>query len=183
MNFGDLMEVKKVTIFSKEYREVKQLQQSAFPANELYPMWILRLLAMRKNIHYIGFYDGEDFCGLLYYSVSNNLVYVFYVAVNDKIRSKGIGTKIFQWLKKQYPDKEITLNIEPLDGDAENAEQRVRRMKFYEKQGFRNSRYMLKDTSGDYYILTTADSLAVEDYKKAILNLGMGLYKPRITKI
>lgn len=183
MKFGDCMEVKKVTVFSKEYRDVKQLQQSAFPSNELYPMWILRLLALRKNVHYLSFHDEDDFCGLLYYSVRNKLIYVFYVAVNDKIRSKGIGTQIFQWLKKQYPDKEITLNIEPLETNAENAEQRVRRMKFYEKQGFRNSGYMLKDTSGDYYILTTANSLAVEDYRKAILNLGMGFYKPRITKI
>jgi len=177
------MEARKVTIFSKQYKEIKRLQQTAFPQNELYPMWVLRLLALRKNVHYISFHEDNDFCGLIYYSVSNSLIYVFYVAVNDRIRSKGIGTKIFEWLKAKYPDKEITLNIEPIDETANNAEQRVKRMHFYEKQGFKDSGYILKDTSGEYYILTTLENLSVEDYRKAILNLGMGFYKPSIIEL
>lgn len=176
------MEVKKVTIFSKEYKEVKRLQQTAFPSNELYPMWILHFLALQKNVYYLSFHKDSEFCGLMYYLVSNNLVYVFYVAVNDKIRSKGIGTKIFEWLKEKYPDREITLNVEPLDETADNAEQRIRRMRFYKKQGFRNSGYMLKDSSGEFDILTTSKTLAISDYRKAILNLGMGFYKPKIVK-
>ena len=177
-----VMETKKVTIFSKDYKEIKRLQQSAFPSDELYPMWSLHLLALQKHVHYVSFHEDNAFCGLMYYSVSNHLVYVFYVAVNDKIRSKGVGTKIFEWLKIKYPNKEITLNVEPLDETADNTEQRTRRIKFYEKQGFHDSGYMLKDMSGEFDILTTSDSLAVLDYRKAILNLGMGFYKPQIVK-
>ena len=176
------MEVRKVTVFSKDYAEVKRLQQSAFPSNELYPMWILWLLALQRHVHYVSFHEDNAFCGLMYYSVSNHLVYVFYVAVNDKIRSKGIGTKIFEWLKSKYPNKEITLNVEPLDATAENAAERIKRMKFYEKQGFHDSGYRLKDSSGEFDILTTSDTFVVADYRKAILNLGMGVYKPLVVK-
>ena len=176
------MEVRKVSIFSKDYKEVKRLQRSAFPSNELYPMWILHLLASQKHVHYVSFHEDNTFCGLMYYSVSKHLIYVFYVAVNDEIRSKGIGTKIFEWLKSKHPNKEITLNVEPLDETADNAAQRTRRMKFYEKQGFHDSGYMLKDSSGYFDILTTADILTVLDYRKAILNLGMGFYKPQVIK-
>lgn len=91
------------------------------------------------------------------------------VAVNDRIRSKGIGTKIFDWLKAEHPGKEITLNVEPLEEDAPNAAQREKRIQFYHRQGFRSSGYQLMDTSGVFDIMTTGEELAVADYKKQSL--------------
>lgn len=107
-------------------------------------------------------------------------MYVLYLAVNDEIRSKGYGTKMLNQLKEMSAGKEITLNVEPLDKKADNYSQRVRRMEFYIRNGFRDTGYRLVDLTGEYSILSTADDFTIEEYKKAITQIGMNLYKPKV---
>lgn len=52
------------------------------------------------------------------------MVFILYLAVNDKIQSKGYGNKILNIIKENNMDKEITLNIKPLDKNADNYQQR-----------------------------------------------------------
>ena len=56
------------------------------------------------------------------------MMYVLYLAVNDKIRSKGYGTLMLKHLNEMSGNKEITLNIESLDENADNYKQRVKRL-------------------------------------------------------
>jgi len=176
------MQTKKVSIFTKDFRKQKELQKRAFPKEEQYPFWVLRLMACRKGIDYFAHYDNDLFCGISYTSSTDKMMYVLYLAVNDKIRSKGYGTLMLKHLNEMSGNKEITLNIEPLDENADNYEQRVKRMEFYERNGFRDTGYHLVDVTGEYAILSTADNFSVEDYKKAISKIGMSMYKPKIVK-
>lgn len=43
--------------------------------------------------------------------------------------------------------------------------------------------YCLVDLTGEYSILSTADDFAIEEYKKAITQIGMNLYKLKVIKI
>lgn len=174
---------KKVSIFAKDFSKQKSLQKRAFPKDEQYPFWILRLMACRKGIDYFSHYDNDLFCGISYTSSTDKMMYVLYLAVNDEIRSKGYGTLILKHLKEMGDNREITLNIEPLDEKADNYEQRIKRMKFYEKNGFKDTGYRLVDTTGEYAVLSTSDNLSIEDYKKAISKIGMNMYKPKIVKV
>ena len=177
------MYTKKVRIFAKDFGKQKALQKRAFPKNEQYPFWILRLMACRKGIDYFAHYDNDLFCGISYTSSTDKIMYVLYLAVNDEIRSKGYGTLILKHLKEMGGNREITLNIEPLYENADNYEQRIKRMKFYEKNGFRDTGYRLVDKTGEYAVLSTSDNFSIEDYKKAISKIGMNLYKPKIVKV
>lgn len=103
--------------------------RTAFPPNEQIPMWLLRVLAFRKNVNFRVFYDDDQFCGVLYTAEDNKYIFVFYLAVNDRIRSKGYGTKILDWLK-QNTEKIIVLNVEAINPSAENALQREKRISF-----------------------------------------------------
>lgn len=62
----------------------------------------------------------------------NKYVFVLYLAVNDRIRSKGYGTKILDWLK-QNTEKIIVLNVEAINSSAKNALQREKRISFYNR--------------------------------------------------
>ena len=83
-----------------EYKDACYLMRTAFPSNEQIPMWLLRVLAFRKNVNFRAFYDDDQFCGVLYTAEDNKYIFVFYLAVNDRIRSKGYGTKILDWLNQ-----------------------------------------------------------------------------------
>ena len=177
------MQTKKVSVFAKDFWKQKALQKRAFPKEEQYPFLVLQLMACRKGIDYFAHYDNNLFWGISYTSSTDKMMYVLYLAVNDEIRSKGYGTLILKHLKEMGGNREITLNIEPLDEAADNYEQRVKRMKFYEKNGFRDTGYRLADVTGEYAILSTADNFSMEDYKKAVSKIGMNVYKPKIVKV
>ena len=84
----------------QEYKDVCRLMRTAFPRNEQIPMWLLRVLAFRKSVNFRVFYEDDRFCGVLYTAEDNKYIFVLYLAVNARIRSKGYGTKMLDWLKQ-----------------------------------------------------------------------------------
>ena len=65
-------------IFSRklyEYKDVYCLMRTAFPRNEQIPMWLLRVLALRKSVNFRAFYEDEQFCGVLYTVEDNKYIF------------------------------------------------------------------------------------------------------------
>ncbi len=119
------------------YQELCSMMKRAFPREELVPMCLIRLLTLNKNYNFKVYYDGDLFVGILFTIESADTLFVFYLAVNDTIQSKGYGSKLLQVLFDQYPHKSVTLFIETMDDkDAPNYPQRVKRLAFYERNGF-----------------------------------------------
>lgn len=108
-------------------------------------MFLLRLRAWSSYVHFLAYYDGDDFCGFTYTVENEDMVFVLYLAVNDEIRSKGYGTAILTDLKARASGRGVALNIEPLDPHAANSEQRERRLEFYRRNGFVSTDYNLID--------------------------------------
>ena len=96
---------------------------------------------------------------------------ILYLAVNDKIRSKGYGSAILQCIKQRFSNKAIALNIEPLDPKSDNYAQRIKRFEFYLKNGFVDTHYQ---------ILATTTQFPIKEYKLTIKQLSFGLYSPQI---
>ena len=91
----------------KEYKEIKSLMCRAFPKNEQIPMWLLHILAIRKSVEFSAYYDEDLFCGISYTVSNEELLFILYLAVNDKIRSKGYGSAILQCIKQRFSSKAI----------------------------------------------------------------------------
>ncbi len=119
------------------YKEICAFMKRVFPKEELMPMWLIRLATLKKNYDFKVYYDNDLFVGILFTIESDDTVFVFYLAVNDKIHSKGYGSKLLQVLFDKHPDKSVTLFIETMDDkNAKNYEQRVKRLAFYERNSF-----------------------------------------------
>ncbi len=121
----------------ENYKEICQFMKRVFPKEELMPIWIIKLLTLKKNYEFKVYYDNDLFVGILFTIESDDTLFVFYIAVNDEIHSKGYGSKLLNVLFDKYPDKPITLFIETMDDkNAKNYEQRIKRLSFYERNGF-----------------------------------------------
>lgn len=173
--------IKQVNKKLDEYKVIKDLMIKVFPKNEILPMWILLLLSKRKMVDFNAYYDDEEFVGFSYSVVNCDTVFIFYLAVNDKIQSKGYGTQILECIKKKYKGKEITLNIQKIDESLENYEQRLKRLKFYQRNGFNDTKYYIDDDT-DYLILSTSENFNKDGYVKTLKKYSFGFYNPRIKK-
>ena len=71
------------------------------------------------------------------YTIENDKYYfILYLAVNQEMRSKGYGGEILNYAYEQDGKRNIILNVERLDQTADNYEQRLKRVSFYEKTGY-----------------------------------------------
>ena len=48
------LEIKNVSKTLPEYRQVIDLVKNSFPKEEQYPIWLLKLWALKKNVHFLG---------------------------------------------------------------------------------------------------------------------------------
>ena len=175
--------IKKVNRSLKEYKEIKELFLKSFPKNERYPMWLLMLLALRKSVEFSAYYDGERFCGITYSITDKNTTFLLYLAVSDKVRSKGYGSKILSCIKEKYPKSTILFDIEKPNEKASNNNQRIKRMNFYLKNGFGITDYELIEKDESYIILSSDKNIDIDEYKKMIKKLSFGFFNTDVRKI
>ena len=65
------------------------------------------------------------------------IFYVAYLSIDAKFRGLGIGSRLLALIVTQNPRAQIVLDVEPPHEDAPNLAQRLRRIEFYGRHGFR----------------------------------------------
>ena len=65
------------------------------------------------------------------------IFYVAYLGIDAKFRGLGIGSRLLALIAEQNPSAQIVLDVEPPHEDAPNLAQRLRRIEFYGRHGFR----------------------------------------------
>lgn len=135
------LSVKKADYNFKDLEKIDRLNKEAFPQQERIELDFILEFVEQGNMECLAFYDEDEFIGFMTVMYSENLVYISFFAIEPTKRSKGYGSKILTIIKEYYETKNIIIDIEPLDENAENYEQRVTRKGFYERNGFFSSGY------------------------------------------
>lgn len=147
-------------------QEVIELYHSCFPPEGKFPFDQLMNLSTRRDVEFLAYYDHQIFVGFTFSIIGSQSVFVLYFAVIKKLRNRGYGSEILNLLKERY-EKVINLNIEALDPQCDNMNERLRRYVFYKKNGFMNTHYRLLLSHGEYAILSTP-GFDMESYKQTI---------------
>lgn len=161
---------------------VKRLYHSAFPKEEQMPWWLLRMFSLRKDMGITAFYDEDRFCGMTVSVGVEEYLFILFFAVAEDCRGKGYGSEILSLLKRENPQRPIVLNVEPLDDAAENAAQRVSRMRFYNRNGFFDTGYNIDEVGGTFRVMSNA-ALNPQAYLGVFKRLSYGLWKPYLRKV
>lgn len=174
------MELKALDINSDREicREAEKLYRQAFPREERLPWWVLRLQARRKGIELTAWMDGDTFCGFTSSVTVQDLHFVLFLAVAEDQRCRGRGSAILSQLTGTYGS--VVLNIELLDREASNYDQRLRRLAFYEKNGFRDTGWFVWEVGGQFRVLSSAGKLDVDTYRKVFRRLSFGLWRVKL---
>ena len=139
-------------------------------------------MTIRKGIDITAYYDEDTFCGFTYTVTEGNILFVLFFAVDDKLRGKGFGSAILNHLKESDPQKTVLLNVEPLDPNASNFDERIRRFRFYEKNGFFDTNYDIEEIGGVFRVLATMPTFDKKEYLRIFRKMSFGFWKPRIMR-
>lgn len=152
-------------------RALRELYQTAFPAEEQIPYDELIHLLDVMDIDYTVYYDGDMLVGLTMVLRLPRYNWGWYFAVREELRGKGYGQAILTSVLDKYRAQQpFVIDIEsPLQPDAPNPEQRKRRHAFY----LRNS---LKDTGANrtyngitFTIMSSSDApFTQQDYEDIV---------------
>lgn len=87
------------------------------------------------NVLY-GFYEDNRFIGFASLVFLEDIAYIFFFAVSENERNKGYGSRMLSMIKEIYHHYVILLCYEEVDPKYDDYELRLKREKFYIRNGF-----------------------------------------------
>lgn len=159
------MSLNYIDYFSSNHKkEIKKIYINSFPRDERFPFWLLKYCSKEKNVLFNVILDNNKAIGMEYTIRYENIAYLMYLAISEKQRGKGYGSKILKDLLKKY--ETIILSIERPNNNLDDTK-KVRK-KFYLRNGFFETNKFIKDNGIEYEILCTNKNYNItkEDLEK-----------------
>lgn len=158
----NIVKVKSLLQWIRIYR----LYQAAFPASEKKPFSMI--VSMSRNGKTDVWYceDVGEFAGLVITINGSDKILLDYLAVNEKRRGQGLGSRILQTMRQIYAGKGVFLEIEVVDENTENYEERKRRKQFYLANGMTEMKVFVELFGVDMELLGFDCSLTFEEYQE-----------------
>lgn len=111
------------------------------------------------NTDVIGIYDGQEPIGFCVILRNSECGYIYFLAIDSRLRSKGYGSAAIQELTRAYPNLQLVLDFEVIDESAENNAQRIRRRNFYLRNGFHETGNYTMLRNDRFEVVCTGDEL------------------------
>lgn len=174
---GRIMELKFENIDGYK-NQVKKLFVTAFPREERPPMWMLTRRCRQGLAEFRAVVHEDRFVGLIYVIGDERIKTLMFLAIAEDARGGGYGSEILKRVRENYPGVKLFLNIEPLDRNAPNYEQRCRRKKFYERNGLTCLDYQVREAGVTYEMMTYGEYVSKDEYEETMqVMYGRRLYK------
>lgn len=152
----------KVTKESEKFSEIERLYRAAFPREERVPMDTL--LEADAPYDFIACYDGAVLCGFYSALTFGDITHILFLAVEEKLRDHGYGSQILAEIGKAYAGNRVILDVEMVDPEADNNEQREQRIAFYMRNGYHHSGISYGWRGVMYEILILDGTISEEEF-------------------
>ena len=150
------MELVRIENTKAEMNRVEELYLRAFPANERFPFRLLKKRALQGKADFWNLFEGELWVGF---------AYLFFFAIDEKLRGKGYGTAAIKAMIEHYKGKRLFLALENWLEECSNPEERVKRHDFYLNCGLQDLPYKLRELKMVYAIMGSGGKVEPEEYK------------------
>lgn len=150
-----------------DLESIRRVNEEAFPPDELMTVEEMLRLTNQADAELLSFRDASSPVGFTLIVKNDACAYIYYLAVDGSLRSKGWGSQALAGIFKRYAPRQIAVDFEIADPRAENYRQRLRRRKFYMKNGFHETGRCTALRGNKFEVFCTGGELREE----ALLNL------------
>lgn len=169
------LRVRTVNLWMKDYWKVKEVYSRAFPRRERLPITVLILMSCRRKVEFKAFYAGSEFCGFAYLICYGRTTFIFYLAVDERLRSKNYGSQILKWIAGNTTET-VALDIEAVSETrpAVNEEQRRKRKRFYLRNGYKDTGVIMREYGEIYDVLYYGDVFSKCELERLLQRFSFG---------
>ena len=156
-----MLTIKRITAESPELPALTRLMERAFPANERMPMGVL---LSRRGSDMLALEEDGAFRGFVSLLTRGDLCHILFFAVEEDCRGRGLGTQALALVRQFKPGLRIIADLEMPDEHAPNAEQRMRRWRFYQRCGYAETGVTYHWRGEHYAIVSNGGSVTDEEF-------------------
>lgn len=174
--------VKTNRVTPNELDKIDQLMIEAFPeAERSLAIELFQMTDKDECVDFSAHYVADEFCGFSFVINKFGFTFIYYIAVAEKWRGRGIGTEILEQIRNR-PSGIFILNVESLETECDNYAQRKRRLDFYMRFGIGLTGFRLVHDGVEYDILASSPLTLsdISDYKKLLSSISEEYDKDKI---
>lgn len=97
--------MKFMTVKDQQWKAIKEIYYEAFPKQERKPFFTLRHSVRSGKAQLFTAVENDTLLGFVVVIPYQNMVMVDYLAVSQKVRSKGTGSYLMNQICQQFPGK------------------------------------------------------------------------------
>lgn len=172
------LNMENITEGGRYWQEVNALAIEAFPPKEyLAPTELVRMAA-GGNLDFSALLDKDTFVGFMVTMQYKEMVYLFFLAISPLYRSKGYGSRAIEALKARYPGKTQVVDFEAPNDLADNAAQRIKRRRFYQKNGYCETGLFVTYYGVTYEVFCTDEQFDAVTFKELMKTVPVDGFVP-----
>ena len=143
---------------AEELPALYPVMERQFPDAELKPLsGFLRAYRAGTQMGFVLEQSGKIICyALLVQAEGVASVQLDYFAVSEELQGQGVGSRMLGLLRRQFPQLIADVEDPEAAESTEEARERSRRVRFYERNGFRMTRAKAYAWGVDYAFMATA---------------------------
>lgn len=161
------------------WTKIHALAKEAFPPEEYLAPEVLVKMAEDDQFDFLALTENETFVGFMVVQTYKSLSYLFFLAIDSRVRAMGYGSRAIETLKERYPDKKQVVDFEMIDEAASNNPQRIKRKAFYLRNGYKETGLFLSYYGVDYEVMCMDDLFNEDDFKGLMKNIQVEGFNPR----
>ena len=173
------MDLQLLTARDETLEKVEALYMEAFPAAERKPFQMLLDRQASGQVDILAIRGEKGFAGLAIAAMEGELVLLDYFAMAPDQRGRGAGSRALALIGEYYLGKRLFLEIEEPDPEAANQPQRLRRLVFYQRNGYRDTGLRVVLNGIGMLLMSRGEEIAFAQYRA----LYERVYGPDIARL
>ena len=109
-----MIEIRKASTKSNDFKNIKRVYNTVFPQNELLPLSLLKMRAKAGKAEFCSIYNEEKWVGFFYTVYNKRMAYIFFLAIDPRYHSQGFGSAVLDpW--SHFTQSRHYLDLAPSD--------------------------------------------------------------------